>query len=129
MKKTILPILLFCATLSINAQEFLHINSHWYEEYIPVEWIDSISYGELTNQNMLPAIMAKDPKISIFNKALEITHLCDSMIDEYDYSYQKERGVIHQGFQSQRVYELTEKRRGYTAFVEPRLSLEEINKK
>ncbi|MBE6304157.1 MAG: hypothetical protein E7089_09555 [Bacteroidales bacterium] len=119
MKKIILPILLFCATLSINAQEYMRINSHWYENYIPVEDIDSISYGELSYQKMLPAIMAKDPSISLFNQALELTHLSDSLLEEYDYSYQGERGVLFPGFQSQRLCVLPEKRKGYTAFVEP----------
>jgi hypothetical protein len=57
--------MLFCATLSINAQEYLHINSHWYEGYIPVELIDSITYGEPQHQQMLPAIMATMPNTNM----------------------------------------------------------------
>lgn len=118
MKKIIIPILFFCAALSANAQEYMHIKSHWHEGYIPVEEIDSISYGEMSHEQMLPAIMAKDPNISIFNKALEITHMGDSLLEMYDYSYQFEKNSIHQGVQNIKFYAIPEIKKGYTAFVE-----------
>lgn len=118
MKKIILPILLFCAALSTNAQEYLRINSFWHGTYIPIEEIDSIICGIPTYSSMLPATMAKDPKISIFNKALEITHMGDSMTEMYDYTYQNNRGPVGTSFQQQRLYQLSQKRLGYTAFVE-----------
>ena len=119
MKRIILPILLFCATLSMSAQEYLHINSHWHENYIFIDEIDSIAYGELSNQSMLPAIMAEDPNISIFNQALKLTHLCDSMLDYYDYNYQVEHGFLKKGIQNQTFYGVPTIKKGYTAFVEP----------
>lgn len=117
MKKHILSIMLFCATLSINAQEYLHINSHWYEGYIPVELIDSITYGEPQHQQMLPAIMAKDPNISIFNKALEITHMGDSLLGRYNYNYRYEKSIIL-SFQQLRFPAMHTIKKGYTAFAE-----------
>ena len=108
MKKIIIPILFFCAALSANAQEYMHIKSHWHEGYIPVEEIDSISYGEMSHEQMLPAIMAKDPNISIFNKALEITHMGDSLLEMYDYSYQFKKNYIHQGVQNIKFYAIPE---------------------
>ena len=120
MKRIILPILLFCATLSISAQEYLHINSHWHENYIFIDEIDSIAYGEMSYQSMLPAIMAEDPNISIFNEALQLTHLCDSMLDYYDYNYRVEHGFVKQAsFQNAKYYGVPTIRKGYTVFVEP----------
>ncbi len=118
MKKHLLPIILFCATINISAQEYLHINSHWHGGYIPLELIDSITYGEASNNRMLPAIMAQDPNISIFNKALEITHMSDSLLGEYNYKFQEEDGKIYDGFQGNKVYGLPKIKKGYTAFAE-----------
>ena len=119
MKKIILPLLFFCAALNANAQEYLHINSHWHEGYVSVDEIDSITTGTLTYCNMLPAIMAKDPNISIFNAALELTHMCDSMVEAYDYNFQQGKGITYPySFQNATVAGLSEIKKGYTAFVE-----------
>lgn len=59
MKKYLLTLITACAALGISAQEYLQLDSHWYgDTNIPVEQIDSITYGELSHADKLPAIMA-----------------------------------------------------------------------
>lgn len=119
MKKYLLPIAFLCATLNVNAQEYLYIKSHWHGADIPVEMIDSITYGELSHADKLPAIMAQDPNISIFNEALQLTHMCDSLLEEYDYSYYNDSEEIHQGIYLHSIcHELSIIRKGYTVFAE-----------
>ena len=119
MKKHILSIMVFCTALYANAQEYLHINSHWYENDIPVELIDSITYGEPSHADKLPAIMAQDPNISIFNEALHLTGMCDSIIDcynfQYFYPYDYATNVDNNGLSGV----LAKIKKGYTALVEP----------
>lgn len=116
MKKTLFTIALACTASVMSAQEYLNLKSHWYGQSIPVEMIDSITYGEASNQDKLPAIMAQDPNISLFNEALQVTHLCDSLLEEYDFSYKHSNKFYwSDGFHS---FAPTEIRKGYTAFVE-----------
>ena len=119
MKKHLLTLIIACAALGVGAQEYLHINSHWYEQYIPVVYIDSITYGELNLSKRLPNVMANDPNISIFNEALKVTHLCDSLMDCYDYNFVCDVDVepkyqINAGPSAV----INKIRKGYTAFVE-----------
>ena len=119
MRKYILSTIAFCTALFVNAQEYLHINSHWYGNDIPVELIDSITYGELSHSDKLPAIMAKDPAISIFSEALQLTHMCDSLLKEFDYNYVEGEGnlyldIYHNGY----CYGLSKIKKGYTVFAE-----------
>lgn len=119
MKKHILSIMVFCTALYANAQEYLHINSHWYENDIPVELIDSITYGELSHSDKLPAIMAQDPNISIFNEALRLTGMCDSLLEKFDYSYWADENALYQGlYAGNWCYGMSVIKRGYTAFAE-----------
>ena len=88
MKRYILSVLFACAILNISAQEALHIRSHWSNYDIPVEEIDSITIGTLSNSDKLPALMANDPNISLFYEALLLTGMADSLnVPIYDYSY------------------------------------------
>ena len=119
MRKYILSTIAFCTALFVNAQEYLHINSHWYGNDIPVELIDSITYGELSHSDKLPAIMAQDPAISIFSEALQLTHMCDSLLKEFDYNYVEGEGnlyldIYHNGY----CYGLSKIKKGYTVFAE-----------
>lgn len=88
MKRYILSILFASAILNISAQEALHIRSHWSNYNIPIEEIDSITIGTLSNSDKLPALMANDPNISLFYEALLLTGMADSLnVPIYDYSY------------------------------------------
>lgn len=119
MKKYLFPIAFLCATLNVNAQEYLHIKSPWHGTHIPIELIDSITFGELSHADKLPAIMAQDPNISIFNEALQLTHMCDSLLEEYDYSYYNDSEEMHQGiYLHSMCYGLNIIRKGYTVFAE-----------
>ena len=121
MKKTLFTIALAGTVSVMSAQEYLNIKSHWYGQSIPVEMIDSITYGEASNRDKLPAIMAQDPNISIFNEALQVTHLCDSLWDEYDFSFKYD---VSGGYWFTSIYGtakvpvFTKACKGYTAFVE-----------
>ena len=118
MKRLLSIIAALGAASALSAQEYLHINSHWYEDYIPVEQIDSITYGEASGANLLPAIMAQDPNISLFNEALQLTHMSDSLYGVYDFGFAYER-EMNTGIYSQNLaYAMTKVRLGYTAFVE-----------
>lgn len=118
MKKTLFTIALACTASVMSAQEYLHLKSHWYEEYIPVEVIDSVTYGEASHADKLPAIMAQDPNISIFNEALQVTHLCDSLLGEYDFSFQWEDDRTFCMYGRDLVPTVTKVAKGYTAFAE-----------
>lgn len=117
MKKLVSIILALGTMAALNAQEYLQINSHWHGTVIPVEDIDSITYGELSHTDKLPAIMAQDENISLFNEALLLTHLCDSLVGDYNYDfwYELEDSYLFAGIY---VPILTKVRLGYTAFVE-----------
>ncbi len=119
MKKHILSIMVFCTALYANAQEYLHINSHWYENDIPVELIDSITYGELSHADKLPAIIAQDPNISIFCEALQLTHMSDSLFEVFDYDYWSEKDKFYLGlYDGDLCYALSTIKKGYTVFAE-----------
>ena len=119
MKKLVLSTVIACAALSVSAQEYLHVNSHWYGQYIPIAYIDSITYGDLDLSQRLPNVMANDPNISIFNEALRVTHLCDSLMDCWDYGFWDETEIAPK-YQSNAasVPAIQKIRKGYTAFVE-----------
>lgn len=118
MKKTLFTIALACTASVMSAQEYLNINSHWYGESIPVELIDSITYGEASNQDKLPAIMAQDPNISLFNEALQVTHLCDSLMEEYNYAYWYSDKSFVSLWNNAYAPVPQKIKKGYTAFVE-----------
>lgn len=119
MKKYLLTLITACAALGISAQEYLHINSHWHEQYIPVAYIDSITYGELDLSKRLPNVMVNDPNISIFNEALKVTHLCDSLMDCYNYNFVCDVDVEPKYQMNVGPSAVINKiRKGYTAFAE-----------
>lgn len=117
MKKILLALALPCATSALYAQEFLHVNGYWSSDVIPVEHIDHISFGEVVAET-LPEVMAKDPNIKIFNEALQLTGLCDSLRAIYDYDYYFEHAMVLGFYRRQQAYALQKLRKGYTAFVE-----------
>ena len=118
MKKTLFTIALACTASVMSAQEYLNIKSHWYGESIPVELIDSVTYGEASNQDKLPAIMAQDPNISLFNEALQVTHLCDSLMEEYNYAYKHSDKSFVSLWNNAYAPVPQKIKKGYTAFVE-----------
>lgn len=117
MKKILLALALPCATSALYAQEFLHVNGYWSSDVIPVEHIDHISFGEVAVET-LPEVMAKDPNIKIFNEALQLTGLCDSLQGCYDNNFNFEKGLVMGLRTTQISYALWGLRKGYTAFVE-----------
>ena len=121
MKKLVSIILALGTMAALNAQEYLQINSHWHGAIIPVENIDSITVGELSHTDKLPAIMAQDENISLFNEALQLTHLCDSLLGDYNYNYwceQEESYLFTSIYGNALAPAPTKIRLGYTAFVE-----------
>lgn len=118
MKKLVSIIAALGTVAALNAQEYLHINSNWHGAIIPVEEIDSITVGELNHTDKLPAIMAQDKNISLFNEALQLTHLCDSLLGVYNYNFWYEQLQVPNIYGNQLVPALTKVRKGYTAFVE-----------
>lgn len=118
MKKTLLALMLPCALLSAKAQEYLHVTTYW-DGYniIPVEQIDSITFGE-TSLELLPELMAKDGNIKLFNEALQLTGLCDSLMGVYDNNFYYENSIVQYIHSTEEAYALQKLRKGYTAFVE-----------
>ena len=118
MKKLVSIILALGTMAALNAQEYLQINSHWHGSVIPVEDIDSITVGELSHTDKLPAIMAQDKNISLFNEALQLTHLCDSLLGDYNYNFWCEQNEATDIYGMSQAPVLNMVRKGYTAFVE-----------
>ena len=119
MKKGLVSLAFVCAALGLTAQEYLHVDSYWYGQYIPLQYVDNITIGEMSHENRLPNVMAKDSKISIFNEALQLTHLCDSLVENIEYGYLN-KDVVSAKYQengpaSKAFVSLF---KGYTAFVE-----------
>ena len=117
MKKILLALALPCATSALYAQEFLHVNGYWSSDVIPVEHIDHISFGEVAVET-LPEVMAKDPNIKIFNEALQLTGLRDSLHAIYDNDFYYEQDMVPGYNHTVRNILLQKLRKGYTAFVE-----------
>lgn len=117
MKKILLALALPCATSALYAQEFLRVNGYWSSDVIPVEHIDHISFGEVAVET-LPEVMAKDPNIKIFNEALQLTGLRDSLQGIYDNNYFFEEELVPDFYSRDMSYALQKLRKGYTAFVE-----------
>ena len=117
MKKILLALALPCATSALYAQEFLRVNGYWSSDVIPVEHIDHISFGEVAVET-LPEVMAKDPNIKIFNEALQLTGLCDSLQAIYDNEFYYEHELVQSFYRNQQSYALQKLRKGFTAFVE-----------
>lgn len=117
MKKILLALALPCATSALYAQEFLCVNGYWSSDVIPVEHIDHISFGEVAVET-LPEVMAKDPNIKIFNEALQLTGLCDSLQAIYDNEFYYEHELVQSFYRNQQSYALQKLRKGFTAFVE-----------
>ena len=118
MKKLVSIILALGTMTALNAQEYLQINSHWHGAIIPVENIDSITIGELSHASKLPAIMAQDENISLFNEALMLTHLCDSLLGDYNYNFWCEQNEATDIYGMSQAPVLNMVSLGYTAFVE-----------
>lgn len=119
MKKAVLSLFIACMAMVAQAQEYLYFDSHWYgDTVIPVTDIDSITYGELSHADKLPALIASDPRLSLFYEALQLTHLDDSLVAYINYDWYIEPG--------KKIYwlgtinpTLTLSYYKYTAFVEP----------
>lgn len=116
MKKLVSIIVALGTIAVLNAQEYLHIDSHWHGATIPIAEIDSITYGELTHSDKLPALIASDPNLSLFNEALQLTHLDDSLLAYINYDWRVEKDI----FIDWNIYLTTLKASYYkfTAFVE-----------
>ena len=118
MKKILFTLILPCALLSAKAQEYIYIKTFWEGSgAIPVELIDSITFGESVAET-LPELMAKDGSIKLFNEALQLTGLCDSLMGVYDNDFYYENAILQGFYSSQQCYALQKLRKGYTAFVE-----------
>jgi len=118
MKKTILTLILPCVALVASAQEYLHIGTYWEEEAIvPVELIDSITFGEIS-VDLLPELMEKDDNIKLFCEALQLTGLRDSLTAVYDHSLAYGNKLVEGIRPPVQAYALQKLRKGYTAFVE-----------
>ena len=117
MKKTILSLLIACMAMVSQAQEYLYFDSHWYRDtVISVSDIDSITYGELSHQDKLPALIASDPNLSLFNEALQLTHMDDSLVAYINYDWYIEPGKSTWWGRNPK---LTLSYYKFTAFVEP----------
>lgn len=126
MRKHILTLITACVTLGMGAQEGLHVRSYWSTYNIPLEEVDSITMGAMSNTDKLPALMASNPDISLFNEALVVTGMADSLnISLFDYSYKgpTEEESIYIGSFTGRHGEMghicSVNRYSFTAFVEP----------
>lgn len=127
MKKYLLTLITACAALGISAQEGLHVRSYWSNYNIPLEEVDSITMGIMSNADKLPALMASDPDVSLFYEALVLTHMADSLnVSIYDYTYTgptseesnyASRYMDRNGYRS--CVPITYDCRRFTAFVEP----------
>lgn len=118
MKKTILTLILPCMLLTAKAQEYLCIGDYWYgNSYIPVEQIESITFGEL-KEALLPELMDMDENIKLFNEALKLTGMRDSLMGLYDNNYLFEDEQVTSIYDRDKAYALQKLRKGYTAFVE-----------
>jgi len=118
MKKTILTLMLPCVALVASAQEYLHIGTYWDgETIVPVELIDSITFGEIS-VDLLPELMEKDDNIKLFCEALQLTGLRDSLTAVYDHSFFFENKIVEGYLPRIQAYALQKLRKGYTAFVE-----------
>lgn len=118
MKKTILTLMLPCVALVASAQEYLRIGTYWDgEAIVPVELIDSITFGE-TSVVLLPELMEKDDNIKLFCEALQLTGLRDSLTAVYDHSFAYGNKLVEGIRPPAQAYALQKLRKGYTAFVE-----------
>lgn len=118
MRKVLLALIFSCSLLSTRAQEYLSVGTFWDgTDLIPVELIDSITFGEISG-DLLPELMAKDDNIKLFYEALQITGLCDSLMDVYDKCYFYDKSVAGGIYASSTSPILQKLRKGYTAFVE-----------
>ena len=117
MKKAILSLLIACMAMVSQAQEYLYFDSHWYRDtVISVSDIDSITYGELSHQDKLPALIASDPNLSLFNEALQLTHMDDSLVAYINYDwYIEPKETTWWGKSPMLTFTYYK----YTAFVEP----------
>ena len=117
MKKAILSLLIVYIAMAGHAQEHMHISSLWYGyNAIPISEIDSITYGELSHQDKLPALIASDPNLSLFNEALLLTHMADSLVAYINYDWYIEPGKTTWWGRNPM---LTLSYYKFTAFVEP----------
>ena len=87
MKRLVSIIVALAAMTALSAQEYLHIDSRWHGAVIPIEEIDSITYGELSHEDKLPALIASDPNLSLFSEALQLTHMADSLLAYVNYDW------------------------------------------
>lgn len=118
MKKTILTLMLPCVALVASAQEYLRIGTYWDgETIVPVELIDSITFGEIS-VDLLPELMEKDDNIKLFCEALQLTGLRDSLTAVYDHSFAYGNKLVEGIRDPEQAYALQKLRKGYTAFVE-----------
>ena len=116
MKRLVSIIVALAAMTALSAQEYLHIDSRWHGAVIPIEEIDSITYGELSHEDKLPALIASDPNLSLFSEALQLTHMADSLLAYVNYDWYIKDDI----FIDWNIYIPTLKRSyyKYTAFVE-----------
>lgn len=118
MKKTILTLLLPCMLLTIKAQEYLCLGNYWAgTAVIPVEQIESITFGDL-KEPLLPELMDMDENIKLFNEALRLTGMRDSLMGLYDNNCLFENELVISIRDIDKAYALQKLRKGYTAFVE-----------
>lgn len=117
MKKALLTLILPCALLSAAAQEYLSIGTYWHgSSTIPIELIDSITFCDI--ETMLPDLMDQDDNIKLFNEALRLTGMRDSLVGVYDKDFYYDGSVANNFHGSSLAPTLQRLRKGYTAFVE-----------
>lgn len=118
MKKILLGLMLPCMASVLYAQEYLFVERFWEKgEIIPLEQIESITFGDFEAE-LLPELMEKDDNIKLFNQALTLTGLRDSLYGIFDNDFYYDEDVVSSYFTHEDAYAMQKLRKGYTAFVE-----------
>lgn len=122
--KNILPALCMILTLPVGAQEYMEFDMYGNNavEYIPVNDIDSITYGDCPElEDNVVGVLARNPKTSIFYAALVETGMADSLrTNLFDYDFKQTYGSGNLFLNTWR-YTCTERKNRqnkYTVFAE-----------
>ena len=95
MKKLILSITVFAASMTATAQQFVIIDGVGYkdnqfiqgQQAFLAEDIESFRYESDPNFRLMPSALASDEHTQLFSQALQLTGLADSLQAYFDYEY------------------------------------------
>lgn len=131
MKKLILSITVFAASMTATAQQFVIIDGVGYkdnqfiqgQQAFLAEDIESIRYESDPNFRLMPAALASDEHTQLFSQALQLTGLADSLQAYFDYEYDGLEysymdGLYHIDNYSHYAEVLNRRYIKFTAFVE-----------